>query len=146
MTGTARACRGSDATARKAATRLLAVFGVMVMAVGCGSSGPAITRTAAAQLQADVSAIRAAAAAGDRAAAATGLDTLRRHVTAFQQAGQVSSAAATRIVQSVGVVSANLVLLPAPTTTTTTSTTVAPASDSGSGSHGHGHQGDGGGD
>jgi hypothetical protein len=77
-----------------------------------------------------VETIRAAAAAGDRAGAQAGLDSLRRTVAELRQAGAMSQGEAGDVLDAAAGVEAQLGLLPAPapppTAPSTTATTAPP--------------------
>lgn len=81
--------------------------------VGCGESKK-LPEQAAAQLRPQVSAIRAAAAAGDRAGAQVGLNHLRQTVADLQGTGGISDEQASDVLAAAAGVEAQLGLLPAP--------------------------------
>jgi hypothetical protein len=96
---------------------------------GCGD-GRQLPDEARSALGPRVEAVRAAAAAGDRAGAQAGVDQLRADLSQLRGAGVLSEEDAARVLDAVDAVEARLALLPAPTTTTT-ATTAPPPNDQG---------------
>lgn len=91
---------------------------VAVVLGGCGGGGEsAVTAAAGARLGAQVDAIRQAAAAGDRAGAQLRLAELRQAVSELLAAGELTSAAALRILDHAAAVETGLASLPTTTTT-----------------------------
>jgi hypothetical protein len=113
----------------------------------CGGH-PAITRDASAQLTAAVARVRAAAVAHDTATASARLDDVRKSVLLLRANGELSQAAAGRILSAADLVASDLPLASTTTTTTTptspstsTTTSTVPA-PRGKDHHGKDHQGD----
>ena len=104
------------------ARRALAA-GLLLVVTACGGSGSGVSRSAAAQLETQVAAIRTAAAHGDRVGSAAQLLQLLATVQHLRAQGRISAGAEARILSAAQTVETDLALLPAPTTTTTTSTT-----------------------
>lgn len=94
----------------------LAVVG-LVLLTGCGEDD-SISDAATARLTPEVAAVRAAAEAGDRAAAEATLDRLRDMVAALTASGEISKGRAAGVLDAAGDLEAQLVLVPATTTTT----------------------------
>ena len=100
-------------------TSLVALFTFLIFFFGCGDPGGKLPDEAAGALAPRVEAIRAAAAAGDRAGAQTGVDLLRTQVSELRGNDLLDDDDAARVLDAVQAVEARLALLPAPTTTTT---------------------------
>jgi hypothetical protein len=97
----------------------LLVAGLVVLGA-CGGGEPDVSEPAARLLDAQVAAVRTAAAGRDRAATAEQLASLRANVARLRQQGEITRDAATRIERAADAVAAQLTLIPLPTTTTTT--------------------------
>jgi hypothetical protein len=114
---------------------------VALFGAGCGG-GSGVSPQASDQLTGAVARVRAAARAHDVVGANARLGDVRRMVTFLRARGDVSGAAAARILEAANEVAADLGLIPTtPTTTTTTTTTTPPpppAPEKGKGHHGHG--------
>lgn len=110
-------------------TKRLVAAAALVVLAACGSAGSGVSTSAAARLNAQIDAVRAAAAHGDRHLSALRLAQLRANVASLEQNGQVSDDAAARILRAAQAVQARLMLLPAPTTTSTTTTTTTEPDD-----------------
>lgn len=106
---------------------IIAVAIVFILA-GCGHGKAAISNDASKVLQAKVAQIRASASAHDAPAVTTELAALRAQVAELRQSGQLSAAAAQKILDAATAVDRNVLLI-------TTTTTEPP-------SHGH-DEGDG---
>lgn len=110
----------------------------------CGGGSSQLSEEAARDLQAGVARVRAAAMAGDRAAAGHELAAVRSAVARYRSRGQVGDDRQATILAAVADVEAGLALLSPPATTTTreatTTTTRTPARDEEEG----GEDGDGG--
>lgn len=76
--------------ASRIATGTAAVAAVLTLTAGCGHSQTPVSAAASRQLTADVNRLEAAAAANDSTAVGRAAAQLRAHVTAQQQAGQVT--------------------------------------------------------
>ena len=98
--------------------RISVVALLCIAACGSGTSG--VSAPAGALLHTRVAAIRTAASHGDRSAAADQLTQLRDSVAALRARGEISDAAAKRILGAAATVQTELALLPPPSTTTTT--------------------------
>ena len=111
---------------RRGRGRTAAVLLVVGLAA-CGGDRQALSDQAAADLQAGVSRVRAAAGAGDRAAASRHLAAVRSAVDRYRGQGQISAGRAADVLAAAGEVEARLALLapPAPATTTTSSSPTA---------------------
>jgi hypothetical protein len=94
---------------------------------GCGDGNRSLSDEASAHLAPRVEAIRAAAAAGDRAAAQAEVGRVRQTLDDLQAAGAVDTAEAATVLSALAGVEQQLGLLPEPTTTTTATTAPAPA-------------------
>ena len=81
---------------------------LLVLSVGCGQEGAGIGQSASAALDPQVQQIRAAATRGDRAAAARELAELRQTVADLRQRGELSEAAAARVLAAASEVEARL--------------------------------------
>ena len=92
---------------------------------GCGRSD-ALSRPAAARLQPPVAAIRAAAAADDRARATAAAAELRVVVADLRKTGEITTQQASEILAAGAQVEAHLALLSVPPPEITTSTTTEP--------------------
>jgi hypothetical protein len=104
----------------------------------CGSGEADVSEPAARLLDAQVAAVRTAAAGRDRAGAAQQLTSLRTSVARLREQGEISGDAAARIGRAADAVEAQLTLIPLPTTTTTTTTTAPPPPEDKHGPRGHG--------
>ena len=93
--------------------RMAALVLVGILAAGCGRSGD-LPDQVAAELRDRMTAIRAAAGAGNRAEAEAALAELRRRVVELEQAGQVDDRKAAEILGAAAEVETQLALLPAP--------------------------------
>lgn len=93
----------------------------------CGRGSGRLPEAAAGRLRPQVEAVRAAAAAGDRAGAQAGLDSLRRTVAELRQAGAMSQGEAGDVLDAAAGVEAQLGQLPAPAPPATTATIAPPA-------------------
>ena len=113
------------------------VAGVLALSA-CGGGEPDVSEPAARLLDAQVAAVRTAAAGRDRAAAVEQLASLRANLARLRKQGEVSGDAAIRIGRAADAVAARLTLIPLPTTTTTTTTTAPPPDDDDRGPRGHG--------
>lgn len=98
---------------------LIAFFACLFFFFGCGDPGGQLPDQAAGALAPRVAAIRAAAAAGDRAGAQAGVDQLRAQLGELRGQGALDAADTDRVLDAVDAVEARLALLPAPVTTTT---------------------------
>lgn len=98
---------------------------VALTLAGCGHGTPAISNDASKALQAKVAQIRISASARDATAATAELAELRTQVAELRRNGELSEAAAQKILDAAVVVDQNLSLI---TTTTTTTTTTSPPS------------------
>lgn len=96
-------------------TAILAVV-VAVVVGGCGSGDPDVSAAAQARLGPQVEAIRQASTAGDRAGAELRLAELRGAVAELRAAGDLGSAAASRVLDRAAAVKSSLALLPTTTT------------------------------
>lgn len=107
---------------------LLAATLVAATSVACGRDEQDLSDRAAAELQAGVARVRAAAEAGNGAGAGAELAALRSAVDRYRGQGQISSGRAADMLAAAGEVESRLSLLappaPARATTTTTATTV----------------------
>ncbi len=117
---------------------LIAFFAFLFFFFGCGDPGGNLPDQAASALAPRVEAIRAAAAAGDRAGAQAGVDQLRAQLSELRGQGSLDAADAARVLDAVDAVEARLALLPAPTTTTTAPPAPPPADQEGDGDRGKG--------
>jgi hypothetical protein len=98
---------------------LVAFFAFLFFFFGCGDPDGKLPDQAASALAPRVEAIRAAAAAGDRAGAQAGVDQVRAQLSELRGNGVLAEDDAARVLDAVDAVEARLALLPAPTTTTT---------------------------
>jgi hypothetical protein len=96
-----------------------------LVAAGC-SGGSGIDRQASDQLVAAVARVRAAARAHDVAGANARLGDVRNMVAFLRARGDLSGAAAGRILGAADGVATDLLLIPTTTTTTTSTTTTLP--------------------
>jgi hypothetical protein len=96
-----------------------------LVATGCGG-GSSIDRQASQQLAGAVARVRAAARAHDVAGARARLDDVRRMLALLRARGDVSDAAARRILAAADAVGTDLRLIPTTTTTSTSTTTTTP--------------------
>jgi hypothetical protein len=110
---------------------------------GCGSSSPGISEGASTQLELQVTAVRNAAVARDRAGAEAALADLRRSVETLRSRDEISSDRATEILDAAATVEARLQSIP--TTTTTTTTLPPPTREEGDDNRGRGRGGENGG-
>ena len=94
---------------------------------GCGDGDRSLSDEASARLAPRVEAIRAAAAAGDRAAAQAEAGRVRQTLDDLQATGAIDTAEAATVLSALAGVEQQLGLLPEPTTTTTATTAPAPA-------------------
>lgn len=99
---------------------LVALFAALFFFFGCGDPAGKLPDQAAGALTPRVEAIRAAAAAGDRAGAQAGVDQLRAQLSELRGSGVLDEDDAARVLDAVDAVEARLALLLTPTTTTTT--------------------------
>lgn len=110
--------------------RLVPIMVLLAGLVACGGGRSGISDTAAAQLGPHVARIRAAA--GDPPAASAELDGLRVAVDELRRTGELSEAAAARVLAAGAEVEARLAgLTPPPTTTWADTTTSTPPGDEG---------------
>ena len=126
----------SAAGSRGGGLRAVAVVLLAVGLAACGGDQPALSDQAAADLQAGVSRVRAAAGAGDRAAAGDHLAAVRSTVDRYRGQGQISAGRAADVLAAAAEVEARLALLappvqPAATVTSTTTARRAPAEPEG---------------
>jgi hypothetical protein len=89
-----------------------------------------------------VARVRAAARAHDVVGAKARLDDVRRMLALLRARGDVSDAAARRILAAAATVEADLRLVPTTTTSTTTTTSPPPPHEKKKEHHGHGKGGD----
>ena len=99
--------------------RAIAIALVLV-SVACGSADSGVSKSAADRLQAEITVLRAASAAGNRKAAQAEVARLRAEIARLRATGELSTDAVHRIDAAVTLVERRLSLLPTPTTTTTT--------------------------
>jgi hypothetical protein len=102
-----------------------ACFVIALVGSGCGGSDHALNPQVSAQLDAAVGRITTAVQARDIATTSAQLADLRKSVLVFRSRGDLSDAAATRILNAADVVQSDLGLI-TPNTTTTTTTTTSP--------------------
>jgi hypothetical protein len=105
----------------------------------CGSGDSGVSPSAGRKLDAQVDAIRVAAARTDRDTVRQRVVLLRASVDELHRQGELSDGAAERILDAVAAVESRLVVLR--TTTTTTTTTPAPPSRDEKGDRGPGGKG-----
>ena len=103
-----------------AATSFAATFST------CGRDQPGLSNQAAADLQARVGRVRAAAVAGNGSGAGAELAALRSTVDRYRGQGQISAERAADVLAAAGEVEAGLALLPPPAPAATTTTTSTP--------------------
>jgi hypothetical protein len=105
-----------------------ACFVIALAGSGCGGSDHALNPQVSAQLDAAVGRITTAVQARDIATTSAQLADLRKSVLVFRSQGDLSDAAATRILNAAAVVQSDLGLITPNTTTspTTTTTTTVP--------------------
>ncbi len=89
---------------------------VALGAAGCGGANSGVSEKASAELDTSVGRIRVAAAAQDRTAADQALAELQGRVEELGSQGEISDAAAARILDAAGRVQAELAAIPTPTT------------------------------
>ena len=94
---------------------LVAFFAALFFFFGCGDPAGKLPDQAAGALTPRVEAIRAAAAAGDRAGAQAGVDQLRAQLSELRGSGVLDEDDAARVLDAVDAVEARLALLPTPT-------------------------------
>lgn len=97
---------------------LVTLFAFLFFFFGCGDPDGKLPDQAASALQPRVEAIRAAAAAGDRAGAQAGVDQLRTQLSELRGSGVLGEDDAARVLDAVDAVEVRLALLPTTTTTT----------------------------
>lgn len=105
---------------------LLGALAIVTIVGGCGgggATGPSMTSGAAQQLGADVSAVHAAVASGDRSQAVQALATLQTAVASLRRQGQVTATKAAAILGAALAVEAQLGFMPTTTTSTTSTST-----------------------
>ncbi len=117
----ARAHRRLATMAVTAGMALALLFATTLLA--CGSKDRGLSDQAAADLQAGVARVRAAAVGGDRAGASGQLAALRGAVDRHRSQGQISAGRAADVLAAAGEVEARLALLAAPPPTTATPNT-----------------------
>ena len=115
-------------TSRQVATAALLMVGL----AGCGGSDR-LSRPAAARLQPQVAAIRAAATSGDRAGAMVATANLRQAVDQLRTTDEITPQQASEVNAAVAEVDAQLALLPPPPPKNPTSTTETTVTEEGPG-------------
>jgi hypothetical protein len=117
---------------------LLAAVAVAAIAGGCGQEGR-LDPDAARAMHRDVDRVRAAVAAGDRAAGLRALDALERRVSRAHEAGRLADAAATGLQERIDAARRRLrreVAEPEPTPEPTPESTPEPAAPAPTGGEG----------
>ena len=116
--------------------RVLIVVAAVALLGGCGGEEPALSKSSADELHAQVAAVRSAAADGDRAAALEALDGLAGQVRDLEAGGSLAAADADALRRGIGrarrkvreeLAAPAATATPTPTPTATPTATAAPA-------------------